>query len=148
MAGSKATKATEATKAMKAAFVDTSCLVAIALGEPGSRKVATRLAEYEAVFASGLLEAELKAILRREELPGDLRELLPELQWVCPDRPLTDEIDQVLEAGYVKGADAWHLACALYLSPGGRELRFETLDARQRTVASKLGFKPGSGLGY
>jgi predicted nucleic acid-binding protein len=127
-------------RAMKAAFIDTSCLVAIALGEPGSRKVATRLAAYEAVFASGLLEAELKAAVRREGLPGDPLDVLPELQWVYPDRPLTPEIDHVLDAGYVKGADAWHLACALYLAPAGRGLHFETLDSRQRAVAAKLGF--------
>jgi hypothetical protein len=126
--------------ALKAAFVDTSCLVAIAFGEAGSARVAARLAAYEAVFASGLLEAELKAALLREGVPGEPLVLLPGLDWVYPDRPLTPEIDRVLEAGYVKGADAWHLACALYLAPAGEDLHFETLDTRQRAVAAKLGF--------
>jgi len=128
-----------AARTAKAAYVDTSCIVAIAFGEPGSKKLAKRLAGYEALFASGLLEAELKATLRREDVPGNPLDFLPGLDWVYPSRPLTVEIDRVLEAGYVRGADAWHLACALYLAPGGAELNFETLDARQRAVAERIG---------
>jgi predicted nucleic acid-binding protein len=129
-----------AARTVRAAYVDTSCLVAIAFGEADSKKLAKRLAGYEAVFASGLLEAELKAALRREGVAGNPLDFLPGLDWVYPSRPLTAEIDRVLEAGYVRGADAWHLACALYLGPGGSELRFETLDSRQRAVAEKIGF--------
>lgn len=123
-----------------AAYVDTSCLVAIALGEPGWAKVAARLAAYESVFAAGLLEAELKSALCREGIPGNAGDVLPALSWITPDRPLSSEIDRVLEAGFVKGADAWHLACALYVAPDGHELSFETLDRRQRSIAVKLGF--------
>lgn len=129
-----------AKKAPRAAYVDTSCLVAIALDEPGSAKVAARLAAYESLFAAGLLEAELKSALCREGFAGDASDALPALSWIYPDRPLSGEIDRVLAAGYVKGADAWHLACALYLAPDGKELRFETLDGRQRAVAVTLGF--------
>lgn len=127
-------------KLRRAAYIDTSCLVAIALGEPGSAKVAARLAAYESVFATGLLEAELKSALHREGVPGDAADVLPALSWITPDRPLSVEIDRVLEAGTVKGANAWHLACALYLAPDGKELHFETLDGRQRAIAVKLGF--------
>lgn len=109
-------------------------------GEPGSAKVAARLAGYESVFAPGLLEGELKAALRREGVAGDASDVLPDLGWISPDRPLSGEIDRVLEAGLVRGADAWHLAGALYLAPDGRELRFETLEERQRAAAVKLGF--------
>ncbi len=125
---------------MKAAYVDTSCLVAIAFGERGAANLAGRLAKYDAVFASNLLEAELKAAFRREGVQGSPLEVLPNLEWVSPDRPLTAEIDRVLANGYVRGADAWHLACALLLAPDGRELRFETLDVRQAEVAKRLGF--------
>lgn len=125
---------------MKAAYVDTSCLVAIAFGERGSAKLAARLARYEAVFSSSLLEAELKAAFRREGIGGDPLDVLPNVEWVIPDRPLSAEIDKVLQKGYVRGADAWHLACALLLAPEGRDLRFETLDARQAEVAKELGF--------
>lgn len=126
---------------MKAAYVDTSCLVAVAFGEPGSARMVSRLKAYDVILASGLVEAELKAALVREGLSGRATDFLPELDWVYPDRPLGREIDRVLAAGYVKGADAWHLACALFLSPDGADLHFETLDARQRSVARSLGFR-------
>ncbi len=126
---------------MKAAYVDTSCLVAIAFRESGSARMASRLKGYEVILASGLVEAELKAALLREGLSGGTADFLPDLDWVYPDRPLGPEIDRVLATGYVKGADAWHLACALFVSPDGAELHFETLDAQQRSVARGLGFR-------
>lgn len=126
---------------MKAAYVDTSCLVAIAFAEPGSARLASRLQTYDVVLASGLVEAEMKAALAREGLSGSTADFLPRLDWVYPDRPLGPEIDRVLAAGHAKGADTWHLACALFLAPDGAELRFETLDTRQRAIAAKLGFR-------
>jgi hypothetical protein len=47
----------------------------------------------------------------------------------------------VLDAGYVRGADLWHLAVALFIDPE-REIDFLTLDERQRAVSRKLGFGP------
>ena len=43
---------------MKLAYVDTSCLVAIAFDEPGGRRLARGLERYDRLFASNLLEAE------------------------------------------------------------------------------------------
>jgi predicted nucleic acid-binding protein len=126
---------------MTIAFIDTSCLVAVAFSEPGHEAVASRLEGLDQVFASTLLEAELRAALRREGVDDDDR-LLAGLSWVLPDRRLTQEIDAILDAGPLRGADAWHVACALYLSPDPRELRFLTLDERQGAVAAALGF-PG-----
>jgi len=48
--------------------------------------------------------------------------------------------ERVFAAGQVRGADAWHLATALWLTRHPAELPFLTLDARQREVASALGF--------
>ena len=67
-------------------------------------------------------------------------DLLAVLAWVYPDRALTSEFERVLEGGYVRGADLWHLACALFLSPDPHELAFVTLDPPQKDVARKLGF--------
>lgn len=124
---------------MRRAYVDASCLVAIALGERGARALARRLEHCERLFASNLLEAELRAAAAREhvEVDGDL---LTWLDWVFPDRPLSEELARVLAAGYLRGADAWHVACALYLAGDPAELPFLTLDARQRAVARRLGF--------
>jgi hypothetical protein len=50
------------------------------------------------------------------------------------------EIDRVLAAGSLRGADLWHLACAVYVSGNPEELAFVSLDQRQREVAKALGF--------
>lgn len=63
------------------------------------------------------------------------------IKWIEPSRSLALEIDRVLDAGYLRGADCWHLAVALYVAPRPGGLTFLTLDARQRAVAKKLGFR-------
>jgi predicted nucleic acid-binding protein len=125
---------------MKSAYVDTSCLVAIALGERGSTALERRLGRFDSLVSSNLLEAELRAALRRERLDG-ADEVLRDIVWIIPDRPLSAEIATVLSAGTVRGADCWHLATALYLAPKAGALTFVTLDARQREVAGMLGFR-------
>ena len=47
----------------------------------------------------------------------------------------------VLETGYLRGADLWHVATALYVSPQSGSLSFATLDARQSAVAEAFGFQ-------
>ena len=59
---------------------------------------------------------------------------------MLPDRPLTAVIRIVLEAGHLRGADLWHVACALYLSPNPQDLAFLTLDDRQAALAGTIGF--------
>lgn len=126
---------------MKAAYVDTSYLVAILFEEaegPGAQK---RLQQFEEVLASNLLEAELRGALAREGFP-EAWESPPEwIGWVLPNRPLTKEVGRVLGAGHVRGADLWHLACALYVTPKAGDLTFLTLDGRQKQVAAALGFE-------
>ena len=43
-------------------------------------------------------------------------------------------------AGNLRGADLWHVAMALYVSPRPDSLSFATLGARQSAVAEALGF--------
>lgn len=125
---------------MSIAFVDTSVFVAILFSEPGSSKLARRLSEFDQVFASPLLEAELQATARREGVTIP-ESVLDGVQWVSPDRRLSGEVKRVLEGGYIRGADCWHLACAVYLFDGDSAVTFLTLDARQRAVAKALGFQ-------
>ncbi len=80
---------------MKLAYVGTSCLVAVAFDEPGARRVARRLARFDRLLSSNLLEAELRAALLRERVSDDGRQLLAGITWVLPNRPLTREIDQI-----------------------------------------------------
>ncbi len=124
---------------MKAAYIDTSCLVAIAFGERGSAQLATTLTSYDDLLSSNLLEAELRSALRREKVSADPADLLAAVSWVHPDRPLTAEMTAILELDYFRGADLWHLAVALFIDPR-REIDFLSLDARQRDIGHRLGF--------
>jgi hypothetical protein len=123
------------------AYVDTSCLVAIAFGEPGSAGIARALDGFDRLVGSNLVEAELRAAFAREQVADPCERLLANLAWLHPDRSLGPECQRVLREGYVRGADLWHLACALFLTPDPTELTFATLDARQGDVAALLGFQ-------
>lgn len=125
---------------MSSAFLDTSCAISIALGERGSSVFDERLRSFQALYAAPLLEAELRSALRREVVEFD-PSLLGAVEWVHANRALSGEITRVLDAGYARGADCWHLATALYLAPDPAELTFLTLDKQQRKVAAALGFK-------
>lgn len=125
---------------MKLVYVDTSCLVAVAFGEAQAARVSRRLREADRRVSSLLLEAELSSALKREGLADRGAQLLSWVTWVHPDRRLTGEIGRVLEHGYLRGADLWHLACALFVVDKPEMLTFLTLDARQREIAAALGF--------
>lgn len=125
---------------MSFAYVDTSCYVAIAFRERGATALRRRLDGFDDLFSSNLLEAELRSAFRREGIAGD-PDPLRAVSWVIPDRPLSAELSRVLSAGYLHGADAWHLATALFLAGDPRSLAFVTLDARQEAVAATLGFE-------
>lgn len=124
---------------MKAAYLDTSCLVAVAFDEPGARGLADEIVAFAELFASNLLEAELRSALAREEVGHDPA-LLTGVTWILPDRPLSPEISRVLSTGYARGADLWHLATALYLVEAPGDLSFLSLDQRQAALAAELGF--------
>lgn len=97
------------------------------------------LASRDRLVASNLLDAELRAAFAREEVAWNEQIIAP-IDWILPDRPLGEELARVLGGGYLRGADLWHLACALYLASAlGSTVEFLTLDARQRAVAAALG---------
>lgn len=123
---------------MSIAYVDTSCLVAILLAEPGAR--ALKPERFDSIWSSNLLEAELLAVVQREGLKVERQELFHHLRWILPDRTLGLELGRVFACGQLRGAYAWHLACALLLSPNA-QITFVSFDAKQREVAAKLGFE-------
>lgn len=128
---------------MKIAYVDSSCFVSVAAGQPGYREVLSQLARFDRLVSSNLLEAELRAALAREGGGGPIKNFISWMDWVFPSRRLTPEINEILEIGSVRGADLWHLACALFLKPRlSGSLSFLTLDGRQGSIARSLGF-PG-----
>ena len=121
------------------AYVDTSAIGAIAFGEADAIDMTLRLASYSTLLSSNLLEAELKAAHAREMNPFNA-DLISRLEWILPDRPLTSEIEYVLQIGYLRGADLWHIATALYISRAIPRLDFVTRDRRHRDIANGLGF--------
>ncbi|MBI2890997.1 MAG: PIN domain-containing protein [Nitrospirae bacterium] len=124
------------------AYVDTSVLAAVVLDERGAGSVRRKLRRCEGLYSSNLLEAELRSVVRRAGVPvGSLGTHLAWLNWVFPDRPLTEEMVRVLDAGLLRGADLWHLACALFLSPEPADIEFLTLDRDQARTARALGFR-------
>lgn len=126
---------------MSLAYIDTSCLVAIAFDAPGAAKTAARLRRFERLLSSNLLEAELRSALKREAVAGHPLHLLSWLTWIYPNRTLAPEFERIMSLGYLKGADLWHVANALFVAPDGRDLTFLTLDTRQQQVAARLGFR-------
>jgi predicted nucleic acid-binding protein len=126
---------------VRIAYVDTSCLVAVAFGEPGGRRMASTLEGFDRLVSSDLLEAEFRSALTREGVEGG-ETLLSWLAWYLPDRPLSEEFRRILDLGYLRGADLFHLGAALRLKAELPDLVFLSLDDRQSELARSLGF-PG-----
>ena len=125
---------------MSVAYVDSSAIVGIAFQDRGWAAVERKLADFLDLRSSNLLEAEVRAACNREGRDFDAR-VLSGIRWVLPDRPLTPELRTAQEAGCLRGADLWHIAAALYVALEPGDISFVTLDDRQQTVASALGFQ-------
>jgi predicted nucleic acid-binding protein len=123
---------------MNVVYVDTSAVLAVLFGEATATRIQAQLNEADVVLSSNLLEAELRGAFQREKLEFD-EALLDSITWLLPQRALTGEISTVLTAGYLRGADLWHVACALYADDGGGGISFVTMDERQRAIALKAG---------
>ena len=68
---------------------------------------------------------ELRAAFAREQHEFEV-DVLSRIDWILPDRPLAGEFARALEAGYLRGADLWHVATALYVAPKPAEIGFVT----------------------
>lgn len=125
---------------MSTAYLDSSYAVAILLKESEANRLEQRVGAFDTLVSANLLEGEVRSTMLRERLalPADA---LARVRWIFPDRALTPEIERVLSAGYLRGADAWHLACALYFFESPTGATFLTLDEPQRSVAEALGFQ-------
>ncbi len=124
---------------MSAVYVDTSVLAGIAFGEPAADRFALALNRFERLLSSNLLEAEMRAVFQREGAPFE-DDVVAGIEWILPNRPLSLECERALGAGHLRGADLWHVATALYVSPQPDNLTFATLDVEQGRVTSALGF--------
>ena len=124
------------------AYVDTSATLAIAFREQDWELVAHRLAGFSVLLSSNLLEAEMRSAFEREGLAFDPN-AIPAIGWVNPTRPLGPEMARAIaNGGYLKGADLWHVAAALYIDDTVTgKMAFITLDKKQKSVAANLGFE-------
>jgi hypothetical protein len=124
---------------VRAAYIDTSLLIGVKFQKSSS--ATTRVVGRYELYSSELLIAEVLAFGKRESIAEDLLwEACKGLSWIIPETSISEELNQVIQAGYARGADLWHMACACYLSPKPGELTFLTLDDRQRKLASAIGF--------
>ena len=123
-------------------YVDTSAALAIAFQEEDWELTDRRLAGFPLRVSSNLLEAEMRSAYERDNLAFNIN-VMPSIGWVYPDRPLAQEMAKALSVGgYLKGADLWHIAVALYVEAAmSGKMAFITLDNKQREVAAKLGFE-------
>ena len=125
---------------MGIAYVDTSVLTAIAFDDPGAAAHAQRLDEFARLVSSNLLEAELQAAFAGE------KQLFQEsvtagIEWILPDRTLAPEFATVLETGYLRRADLWHVATALYVPPNPAASRSPRLTPRKAPLRRRSVFR-------
>ena len=124
---------------MKTIYVDTSVIAGILLENPGHEKYQNSIQNEDRIVSSALLEAELCSVAAREKIsPKELEKFLIGIELIHTTRSLLKEYRRILTSGYVKGADAFHIATALYLDPELKELKFLTADSRQKEVIKKL----------
>ncbi|HEX5052835.1 MAG TPA: PIN domain-containing protein [Planctomycetota bacterium] len=122
------------------AYVDTSVPLAFLFQEPGAQEMHARVRVFTRLFSSNLLEAELRAACVREGVPmAKVAASLAAIEWVFPNRSLQPELERALSTGSLRGADLWHVGCALFLDRLLAPMTFVTLDRRQREVAEAAG---------
>lgn len=125
---------------MIAYYVDSSVFISVLFREPGWKRQQRRLADADRVVSAALAEAEIYAAVTREHQPLALAtELLEGVSLCIPERSLRPEYQAIFACGYCRGADACHLATALYLDPDRATLVFLTNDAQQSRLAARLG---------
>lgn len=127
---------------MRCAYLDTSYLIAVLFEESGYEKLAEKLASFDRLISSNLLEAELISTFIREDFDlHELKKITNGISWVLPTRALSQEFEMLLPHNYLKGADLWHVACALHIKTRIEDLVFLTLDKKQQEMTRRVGFK-------
>lgn len=125
---------------MKFIYIDTSVLIAILFQEPSAVRYQQVLGKAAVILSSYLLEAEIFSAVARERVDFDLAErYLDNVSLFLPDRSLRGEYLTIYQNTYCKGADAHHIACAMYLGMNQKDLGFLTADKKQAAVAKKIG---------
>ena len=122
-------------------YVDTSVLVSVLFNERGASFFWGTLDENK-ILSSFLTEAELYSAAKRVGVfPERVDAMLGHIEFFSPSYSLQKEYRKIYKAGYCKGADTYHLACALDLSEKIPGLQFLSADRKQTDLAKKMGLK-------
>jgi len=126
----------------KVAYLDSSFLLGILFQEASWQKLQKKLEAFDYVVSTRLMEAEVRSALKREDLEqADFDGLVTGLDWIQPNDELGEPLKQIFDHGYLRGADAYHLAAALWLVGDlAKDCTFLSLDQQQSVIAKKLGF--------
>lgn len=126
----------------KICYLDTSALLALVFEQGPYQKLKRFFNGCDKTLSSPLIEAELLAAVIREGTPWPVAvRYLDFVDLIFPPRSLRRELERVFVPGYLKGADAHHLATALFLAQDFEGLTFCSLDKRQNQIAKALGFQ-------
>lgn len=125
---------------MKYLYVDSSVIVAIMFEELAAPRARIILDKATELVSANLLESEVYSAANREGRSLETAaQFIRSISLFFPDRLLSHEHDLIFTKGYARGADAYHIACALFLDPDRRDLHFATLDRDQFLIVKKLG---------
>jgi predicted nucleic acid-binding protein len=122
-------------------YIDTSAFLAVAFNQSDSKgRMLKLLRKADLVVSSDLLISEAAcAFLREKQSFNILNDLLAGVTIVSPNIEVS-VVKQVLKYGYIRGADAHHLSCALTLAQSNsKQLKFLSLDIKQNKVAQYTG---------
>lgn len=128
---------------MSIGYVDTSFIISILLEEASYKKNLNKFYSIDQIFVTNLLESEALSTLKRNKITKFDKNLFERVDWISIPERLTEFLAKIFSIGYLRGADAHHLASALWIvgAENTSECHFLTLDENQKAVAKKLGFK-------
>lgn len=125
---------------MSWAYIDSSVLIATLLEDHPKPQLDKFWGSAEWFISSYLLQAEVFSAVKREKADMQLAALeIKKIGFVRTDS-LAEELMEIFKAGYVRGADAFHLATALWIRGKHKDLKFITLDEKQKEIARYLDF--------
>ena len=127
---------------MTCTYIDSSALLTVIFQEKNYQDYQRKLDKSDNLISSYLLEAEIYSTTKREKISLQIADdYLKYISMLLPDRSLQPEYHKIFQVGYCRGADAHHIASALYLDPAGQDLYFLSADKKQCALAKKVGLR-------
>lgn len=125
------------------AYLDSSYILGILFREERYNAHQKRIKSLNHAVTSLFSQAEIMSSLKREAIEFDsFIQMADAIDWLLLGDRLDEELARVFAHGYLRGADAFHLATALWFvgDADTKDCAFLTLDKKQETVAKSLGF--------